>query len=114
MGLIGNGATVVGDFVVPRVVWWALVAVGLVVAQYRAYGDVSDKLADTRAQHGDLDSVQAKRAWLAREQKYARGLIDEIGGIPGEAWYQKHQDLRFRDLLSQLSSTVSFGPTTTA
>jgi hypothetical protein len=70
-----------------------------VVAQYRAYADVASELWDARARLGELDSAEAKRAWLRREEGYASQLRDEIIPISNSDWYQARERLRYRDLV---------------
>ncbi len=87
VGVIGDLATLKGNFPVPRWIWYALIAVGLVVAQFRAYCDVMRELASARARLAEIDSDEAKRAFIDRAIGEARAFIDEYAAMDSAQWW---------------------------
>jgi hypothetical protein len=97
VGTVGDVATVFGDFPVPRWLWYALIAFGVLAAQFATYCDVRAELATVRAQLGELDTVEAKRSYLAQRIQEARELSDEIGAMELADWWPESARL-FEDL----------------
>jgi hypothetical protein len=73
VGVVGDVATVVGNVAVPRWVWYALIAFGVLAAQFGACCDVKAELAAVRGRLRELDTVEAKRAYL--QEQITRGIV---------------------------------------
>jgi hypothetical protein len=75
VGLLGDVATVIGNFNVPRPVWYVVIAIGVLGAQFLAYQDavrdrdaLDERLNDMRQ---DRDDVRAERDDMRRERDEA-------------------------------------------
>jgi len=94
VGAVGGLATVVGGFDVVPWLWWSVLGVGVVVAQFLAYVDVARDLASIRSLVGELDSPLARWAFLddgLRElDRFREELRDDI--TTEKAW---EKDTRF-------------------
>jgi hypothetical protein len=86
VGAVGNGATLFGDFVVPRWIWWGVFALGVLVAQFLAYADVADDLAATKARLRELDSDEAKRSYLDEQVARAESLKRRTEATAEDQW----------------------------
>ena len=65
-----------------------LIAFGVVIAQFRAYCDVSAELVTARARLGLVDTPAAKRAYLDDCIRGARALIEDVTAhAQGADWY---------------------------
>jgi len=107
VGGIGNAATVWGDVNVPRWVWWTVIVVGLLGAQFKAYCDVMTELATVRARLRELDTVEAKRAFIDEAISDAQALKAAIESTSSEDWWQNHHEARFTDRLSHYEREVA-------
>jgi hypothetical protein len=85
VNVIGYAATIHGTFNVPRPVWYALIAFGVLGAQFKAWQDVRAELATAKGKLRDLDTVEAKRAYLDEQTDRALGLRGEFEEIPAPA-----------------------------
>jgi hypothetical protein len=86
VGAVGDVATVVGDYSVPRWLWYSLIAVGILAAQFGAYCDVKAELATVRARLRELNTAEEKRAYLDDCVQEARTLIEDVAA-QGADWY---------------------------
>jgi hypothetical protein len=50
VGIVGDTQTVIGDYGVPRVVWWVISVAGISIAFYKAYADVCAERDEIRRQ----------------------------------------------------------------
>lgn len=82
VGIVGDAATVYGNFSIPRPVWYVLIAFGILAAQFKAYQDVMVELAATRARLRELDTPAAKRAYIDEQLERAQQLRGDIESIP--------------------------------
>ena len=87
LGGVGDLATVLGDFEVPRWIWYSLIAVGVLAAQFGAYCDVKAELATVRGRLRELDTDEAKRAYLDEQIARAEGLQRRIKSAPEDRWF---------------------------
>ena len=88
--VIAGGFGVASEFVgslrfVPTWAWWVIALAGLTVAQFRTYQDARGQLASALARAGDLDTAEAKRAYLEGTIAEARKIRDEIAEF-GAHW----------------------------
>jgi hypothetical protein len=86
VGGVGAVATVLGDFPVPRWLWYLLIAIGVLAAQFGAYCDVSGELATVRGRLRELDTVGAKRAYLTGKIEDGERLRERIAGVGDDHW----------------------------
>ena len=91
VGVVGDVATVVGDFAVPRWVWYTLIAFGVLAAQFGAYCDVKAELATVRGRLRELDTRKAKRAYIDEMLEESEAMQEAIASVPDEEW-----PMRFR------------------
>src|SRR5438094_8982571 len=89
LGGIGDLATVLGNFEIPRWIWYSLIALGVLAAQFGAYCDVTAELATVRGRLRELDTAEAKRAYLEDCIQEARALIEDIAS-QGAEWYREN------------------------
>jgi hypothetical protein len=87
VGGVGDVATVLGDFPVPRWLWYLLIAIGVLAAQFGAHYDVRAELATVRRRLRELDTAEAKRAYIDACIQEARDLIEEVSGLSPPDWY---------------------------
>jgi hypothetical protein len=86
VGVVGDVATVVGDFAVPRWVWYALIAFGVLAAQFGAYCDVIAELATVRGRLRELDTPAARRAYVDEMLEESEAMQEAIASVTDEEW----------------------------
>jgi hypothetical protein len=102
VSLIGNAATVIGGFGVPRWVWWICAVGALVVAQYRAYSDLAAESANARARLGQLGSVDAQRAFVDRAIEQATEFLADLNDPATRGTHTVESGMGDRDELNRI------------
>ena len=97
---VGDAGTVLGGFPVPQWIWWFGMGLGVVVAQFLAYCDVAGELATARSRLRELDTSQAKMAYVAQCLGEADELKREVDGeeFRDEMMWQAHHNRLLADL----------------
>jgi hypothetical protein len=106
VGAVGNGATLFGDFVVPRWIWWGVFALGVVVAQFLAYADVSDDLAFAKARLRELNTDETRRAYLDEQLGRAKRLQERIEALSSSGRWDFQTRRTCRDDIGHWESGV--------
>jgi len=86
LGAVGDVATILGDFNVPRWLWYSVIAVGVLAAQFGAYCDVIAELATVRGRLRELNTAREKRAYIDEMLEESEAMQAAIASVPDEEW----------------------------